>query len=136
MKLPVFASLAITISAAMAAVCPAQERPSIADKLNVPPPGFTALFNGKDLSGWRGIPLRSAPNKKNANAVSALTIPQRLNASTDELAKAMELGDQNAKEHWTVEDGVIVFDGKGQNLCTEKEYGDFELYCDWKIKER
>jgi hypothetical protein len=27
----------------------AQERP-----LNQPPPGYTALFNGKDLSGWRG----------------------------------------------------------------------------------
>ena len=21
---------------------------------NIPPPGFTALFNGKDLSGWYG----------------------------------------------------------------------------------
>ena len=22
---------------------------------NTPPPGFTALFNGKDLSGWKGL---------------------------------------------------------------------------------
>jgi len=26
-------------------------------KLNVPPPGFTALFNGKNLAGWRSSPL-------------------------------------------------------------------------------
>jgi len=24
------------------------------DKLNVPPKGFRALFNGKDLTGWKG----------------------------------------------------------------------------------
>src|SRR5438477_11861943 len=36
------------------------------EKLNVPPPGYTALFNGKDLTGWRGIPCRPNPNKKNA----------------------------------------------------------------------
>ena len=22
---------------------------------NTPPPGFTALFNGKDLTGWKGL---------------------------------------------------------------------------------
>jgi hypothetical protein len=37
------------------------------------------------------------------------------------------------KAHWKVEDGVIVFDGKGDSLCTAKDYGDFELYVDWKI---
>ena len=25
-------------------------------ELNVPPPGFTALFNGKDFTGWRMSP--------------------------------------------------------------------------------
>ena len=33
-------------------------------------------------------------------------------------------------------DGVLVFDGKGQSLCTGKDYGDFELYVDWKIEPR
>jgi hypothetical protein len=36
--------------------------------------------------------------------------------------------------HWKVVDGVIVFDGKGRSLATAKDYGDFELYVDWKIK--
>ena len=40
------------------------------------------------------------------------------------------------REHWKVEDGVIVFDGKGESLCTDKDYGNFELYVDWKIKEK
>jgi hypothetical protein len=30
---------------------------SVAKELNVPPPGFTALFNGKSFAGWRTSPL-------------------------------------------------------------------------------
>ena len=37
------------------------------------------------------------------------------------------------RDHWKAEDGVLVFDGKGDNLCTAKDYGDFEMYVDWKI---
>jgi hypothetical protein len=104
--------------------------------LNVPPAGYTALFNGKDLTGWKGLPLKASPNPKKAGALVAMTMPERLKASPDELAAAQKLGDESAHEHWKVEDGVIVFDGKGQNLCTAKDYGDFELYVDWKIKEK
>ena len=28
---------------------------------------------------------------------------------------------------------MIWFTGKGDNLCSVKEYGDFELYVDWRI---
>jgi 3-keto-disaccharide hydrolase len=106
------------------------------DKLNVPPPGFTALFNGKDLTGWKGLPLKASPNPKKAGSYVAMTMPERLKASPEELAEAQKRGDESAHEHWKVENGIIVFDGKGQNLCTAKDYGDFELYCDWKIKEK
>lgn len=87
--------------------------------LNVPPEGFTALFNGKDLTGWKGL----VGDPKTRAAMSA-----------DELAKAQATADEQAQAHWLVEDGVIVFDGKGKSLCTAKDYGDFELYVDWKIK--
>ena len=30
--------------------------------------------------------------------------------------------------------GLLVFDGTGyDNLCTEKQYGDFEMYVDWML---
>ena len=38
------------------------------------------------------------------------------------------------REHWSVQDGVLVFDGEGDNLCSQKDYGDFEMFVDWKIK--
>jgi hypothetical protein len=106
-------------------------------KLNTPPPSYKALFNGKDLTGWKGLPLKANMSaKKVARPFVAMTMPERLKASPEELAEAQKRGDQSAHEHWKVEDGVIVFDGKGESLCTDKDYGNFELYVDWKIKER
>jgi len=56
--------------------------------------------------------------------------------SSEQLALAQKKADGQAKQHWTVVDGVIVFDGKGKSLCTAKDYADFEMYVDWKIKPR
>jgi hypothetical protein len=69
---------------------------------DAPPPGFTPLFNGKDLTGWR-VPA----------------------------------GDNG---HWRVVDGVIDYDAQSEaagdkSLWTEREYGDFTLRLDWRIKE-
>jgi hypothetical protein len=66
------------------------------------PAGFTSLFNGKDLAGWK-IPA----------------------------------GDNG---HWKVVDGVIDYDAQSEakddkSLWSEKEYGDFVLRAEWRIKE-
>ena len=37
------------------------------------------------------------------------------------------------RKGWSVEDGMLIFNGKGDNLCTEKQYGDFEMYVDWML---
>ena len=85
---------------------------------NVAPEGFIALFNGKDLTGWKG--LVASP-------------PERDRMSNQDLQKAQAEADQRMRDHWKVEGGVLVFDGKGDSLCTAKDYGDFELLADWKI---
>ena len=36
------------------------------------------------------------------------------------------------QKHWRVEDGVLVNDGKGLFLTTEKNYADFELMLEYK----
>jgi hypothetical protein len=88
---------------------------------NTPPEGFTALFNGKDLTGWKG--LVGSPKT-------------RATMSTEELATKQAEANKIAHEHWKVEDGVLVYSGKGKmSLCTVKDYANFELYVDWKIKE-
>jgi hypothetical protein len=91
---------------------------------NTPPEGFTALFNGKDLTGWKGLLKPPLDNPAN-----------RAKASKEELARAQIEADENMRKHWKVEDGVVVFDGRdeGRSLVTAKDYGDFELYVDWKI---
>jgi hypothetical protein len=86
-----------------------------------PPPGFTAIFNGKDLTGWQG----------NIDMKQRATLPKdKLDALLAERTKV-------AKEHWKVKDGVIELDGKGGvSLQTVKDYGNFELMVDWKIEKK
>jgi len=87
-------------------------------KDNTPPEGFVALFNGKDLTGWKGL---------------VADPPTRARMSKEELQTSQEKADKRMRAHWKVEEGSLVFDGKGDNLCTAKDYGDFELMVDWKI---
>lgn len=90
-------------------------------KDNVPPEGFVPLFNGRDLTGWKG--LVGDPKS-------------RAKMSPEMLAEAQKKADESMRAHWKVVDGVLVFDGKGENLCTVKDFGDFELLVDWKILEK
>ena len=89
------------------------------DADNTPPAGFKAMFNGKDLTGWKGLA------HKNAN--------ERMALKGAALAEAQKTADKNMNEHWSVVEGILTYDGKGMSLCTDKDYGDFEFYCDWKI---
>ena len=92
------------------------------DKENVAPKGFVALFNGKNLNGWKGL---LAPPNDNPSKRALLSDPQ----SREAQAKA----DEGMRQHWKAANGEIVFDGKGLSLATAKDYGDFEMYVDWKI---
>lgn len=80
--------------------------------------GFVSLFNGKNLDGWKG--LVENPVK-------------RAKMSKKELAAAQKKADKEAKESWIVDNGELLFTGKGNNLCTDKPYGDFEMLVDWKL---
>ena len=92
---------------------------------NMPPQGFVALFNGKDLTGWKGLMKPPLDNPA-----------KRAQAASEELAKAQQEANEDMNKHWSVKDGVIVFDGKGRSLATDKDYGDFEFWVDWKIEPK
>ena len=93
---------------------------------NTAPEGFIALFNGKDLSGWKGH-IDLLERKKNET----------------EQAKLQATRNALMKETWEVKDGIIhhvpKIDEKGRksgcSLQTMKDYGDFELLIDWKIEK-
>ena len=92
--------------------------PGSAQERNKPPEGFDALFNGTDLTGWYGLGHFD---------------PRKLWAMSDEERAAKREADMaNAVEHWTVEDGELVNDGRGVYLTTDREFRDFELWIDYK----
>lgn len=83
-----------------------------------PPEGFTALFNGEDLSGWHGMPHYD---------------PRKLAAMSEEdRAKQIAAWTADTEKHWSVEDGELVNDGHGAYMTTDREYGDVELLIDYK----
>jgi len=86
---------------------------------NKAPEGFTLLFNGKDLTGWQGL----------------IEIHKRAKMSPEERKAAQEKADK-VLSHWQVKDGILYYDGKGNSLCTVKDFGDFELYLDWKLEKK
>ena len=96
-------SLLITpVSASPApAAIDASDSSSLPD--NTPPAGFTALFSGKDLSNWKGL---------------VADPPARAKMPPDVRAKAQADADAKMRAHWSAKDGVLVFDGKGDSICT------------------
>jgi len=82
------------------------------------PEGFTSLLNGHDLSGWMGM-----------KSVS----PYEMDKMTaDELLAKKRADWLETKDHWWMADGVLVNDGNGAFLTTEKQYGDIELFLEYK----
>jgi HEAT repeat protein len=81
--------------------------------------GFVSIFNGKDLSGWKGLVQNPIIRSK---------------MKPEQLAKEQAKADEQMRRDWKVVDGMLVFDGAGyNNLCTEKQYGDIEMYIDWML---
>ena len=81
--------------------------------------GFVSMFNGKDLTGWKG--LVQNPIK-------------RSQMTTEELAEAQKKADEVMRKDWKVENGLLTYVGTGyDNICTESQYKDFEMYVDWAL---
>jgi hypothetical protein len=83
-----------------------------------PPPGFVALYNGTDLTGWWG---------------AATDDPRKYMAlSPEELQKKKASTLEDIRKHWSAQKDELVNDGNGLYLTTDKFYGDFELLVDYK----
>lgn len=82
------------------------------------PEGFTALYNGKDLSGWWG---------------EGTTDPAKyLTLSPEDFQKRVDASLEDVNKHWKAQGEVLYNDGNGKYLTTIKNYGDFELLIDYK----
>lgn len=82
--------------------------------------GYVSIFDGKDLEGWHGLVKNPV---------------ERAKMKPKEMEKAQQEADRKMLNNWSVKDGCIVFNGEGDNLCTEKLYYDFEMLVDWRISK-
>jgi hypothetical protein len=96
---------------------------------NTPPPGFTALFNSKDLFGWYGW------GTKDPTELWKMTPEAREEYKRKSISGGLPVGKQGPEHinaHWRVENGELVNDGHGLYATSDKDYGDFELWVDYK----
>ncbi len=84
-----------------------------------PPAGFTALFNGTDLTGWRG--------GDTADHRRLLAMPE------EQRAELLKTWTADMRQHWKVVDGELINDGDGKYATTDKDYGDFELLVEYNM---
>ena len=81
--------------------------------------GYVCLFNGRDLTGWKGLVENPIARGK---------------MSAQQMAEAQQKADDLMRRDWLVEDGSLVYVGHGwDNICTVGQYADFELLVDWKL---
>jgi hypothetical protein len=117
---PAHCRFVLSLVAALGAAASADEA-----KLNQPPEGFRALFNGKNLDNWRG---QIAEDPRDVAKMTKGMTPLEVNEKQKE-------ADKTTFEHWTVDEGLIHYDGTRRigNIETREHFGNFELYVDWKI---
>jgi hypothetical protein len=124
-----YRTLVLATAFVLAAIAAADEHGKVyksgvtIDGVAYPPPGFTALFNGRDLSGWHGWDI----HEKGMS-------PQKLvSLSMYERASKTAAWTAEAAKHWSIEKGDLVSDGKGPFLTTDRDYGDAEFFVEYKI---
>jgi len=89
--------------------------------------GFVSMINGKDLTGWKA----SLPDG-------------RARMTPEQIADFVEKSGEMCKYVWVARDNMLVYLGGNTeamyknypNLATVQEYGDFELYLDWRIERK
>lgn len=98
--------------------------------------GYIALESEGNVCLFRNIKIKELPssNPKPEEVAFDATGWERLYNYQD--LKGWK-DDPGHKGHWNPTGWRIVYDGKStakdKNLWTEKEYGDFEMICDWKL---
>ena len=84
-----------------------------------PVEGFVSHFNGRDLSGWKGLVEDPIAREK---------------MTPVQLAEKQVAADARMRDDWRVEDGLLCYVGTGyDNICTVEQYADFEMLVDWRL---
>ena len=98
--------------------------------------GLSLIDNGFAYKAEKPRPEKDRSAKGDDTIAKRAAAEKAVEEAKEELAKAQEVADKLMNDHWIVKDGILVFDGKGLSLATAKDYGDFELFVDWKIEPK
>lgn len=99
--------------------------------------GYVCLESEGSECHFRNLRLREWPSA-NPSAAESAPLAASYRALYNGVSLAGWKADPGHQGHWQTNDWILDYDGKStasdQNLWTEKEFGDFELIADWKLK--
>ena len=101
-----------------------------------PRKGYICLESEGSECHFRNLRIRELPPSPTpllANEVAAADQGFRSLYNGVSLAGWRDAAENSA--HWQARDWTLVHDGKGGDLWTNEEYGDFELIVDWRLPE-
>ena len=82
---------------------------------------FQPIFNGSDLTGWRGQFLAPYDDPR-----------KRINLEKEFLEEMTATANSKAG-NWTIADGALKCTRSGRGITTKDSYGDFELQLQYKV---
>lgn len=85
---------------------------------NNPPPGYRALFNGKDLAGWHGV------STEDPRIMAEMSAEER----AEKRKKSLE----DINKHWSVQGDDLVNDGFGLYLTSDESFENYELLVSYR----
>jgi len=96
--------------------------------------GYLALESEGAPVEFRNVRIKELPS---TNTPPNLTAP--LDQGWTSLYNGLDLRGWKAeaaqKENWKAKDWTLDYNGKGENLISEKDYGDIELIMDWRFSK-
>jgi hypothetical protein len=88
--------------------------------------GHIALCGHGDRVAFRGFRIGELPPAANINNATEAGFKPMLDG------ESLDGWTSKKPEHWQLKNGVLVYDGKGDNLWTEKSFKDFTMVFDWR----
>jgi hypothetical protein len=98
----------------------------------VPRKGYLALESEGAECRFKNLKIKELPST-NPAAEEVADVAQHFKSLYTGLDLRGWKDDPKNKGHWQPRDWVLNYDGKGKDLWSDKEYGDFEMICDWRF---
>lgn len=97
-----------------------------------PRKGYLCLESEGTETWFRNLMIRELPGDPNLKPEQVAKADEGFRSIFNATDLSGWKAEGDAAKHWRIDDWVLSYDGKGGDLWTNAEYGDFEMIVDWR----